>query len=175
MARGCAMEISNETLKIKRVGFPIHFGVKMSQHPNAEHPGSAEQRDKERGQLLKLLWFYWSGIVLATVGELIFLFGSSAGAQGVTGGLSNTTMVVGGFVAVMWLGVALVFWTRFGGNGVPTALFCWMLAKGSAVLSMVTFFLDPNWQFSFVILGGFLVIMGYLQPPVFLPETPQQS
>jgi len=136
---------------------------------------SAEQQEKERGQLLMLLWFYWSGIVLATVGELIFIFWSSTGAQGVTGGLSNTTMVVGLFVSVMWLGVALIFKTRFGGDGVPTALFCWMLAKGSAILGMVTFFLDPNWQFSFVIVGGFLVIMGYLQPPVFLPEIPQES
>lgn len=132
---------------------------------------SAEQQEKERSQLSVLLWFYWVGIVLATVGELSFIFWSGEGAEGATGGLSNTTLVVAFFVFVMWSGVAVIYKTRFGGNGVPTAFFCWMLAKGSAILGIVTFFLDPNWQFSFAIVFGFLVIMGLLQPPVFLPEA----
>jgi len=135
---------------------------------------TAEQQEEEREQLAVLLWVYWTGIVVATVGELSFVFWSSEGASGATGGLSNTTLVVGFLVAMMWMGVALIYKTRFGGDGVPTAMFCWMLAKGSAILGMVTFFLDPNWQFSFAIVGGFLVIMGLLQPPVYLPEPPQE-
>lgn len=131
---------------------------------------SADQQELERKQLSLLLWWYWFGIVAATAGELAFVFWSSAGASGPTGGLSNTTLVVGVMVAFMWLGVAVIYLTRFGGNGVPTAFFCWMLAKGGAILGLVTYFLDPNWQFTFALVGGFLVIMGLLQPPVFLPE-----
>jgi hypothetical protein len=129
-------------------------------------------QQRERRELTALMWFFWAGILMATVGELSLIFLSGEGAHPGSESLSNATILISAFVVLLWTGIGVIHKTRFGGGGMPTAIFCWMLAKGSAVLGMVTFFLEPNWIFTGAIMGGFLLLMGLLQPTSFLPEKP---
>lgn len=123
---------------------------------------------RESQELLTLMWFFWAGILMATIGELVLIFLSGDGAPPGPVMLSNATIFICVVVAGIWVSIWRIFTRRMGGGGMPTAIFCWMLAKGSAVLGLVTFFLEPNRLFTTVILVGFLVIMGTLQPPQFL-------
>lgn len=125
-----------------------------------------EQR--EQRELLALMWFFWAGILMATVGELTLIFMSTEGAHASAGGVSYPTIFILVVVGFLWSLVALIHRYQFGGGGMPTAIFCWMLAKGSAVLGIVTFFLEPNWMYTGGIMAGFLVIMGLLQPPNYM-------
>ena len=130
---------------------------------------------REYRELLALMWFFWTGILMATVGELTLIFMSSEGAYREANGLSYPTIFILVVVAFLWLLVVLIHRHQFGGGGMPTAIFCWMLAKGSAVLGIVTFFLEPNWIYTGGIMAGFLVIMGLLQPPNYLPNPDYES
>lgn len=127
---------------------------------------------RETQELLTLMWFFWGGILMATVGELMLIFLSGDGAQPGPVTLSNATIFICVVVLGIWVSIWRIYTRRMGGGGMPTAIFCWMLAKGSAVLGLVTFFLEPSRLFTAVILVGFLLIMGVLQPTGFLAEKP---
>ncbi len=130
-------------------------------------PDPADAR--ERRELTQLLWFFWVGIVLAVIGEavLVFLMKSMA-ADNAAGWANTSTLVVGGLAVTMWGLSAFIYRKRLGGGGMSTALMCWMLAKGTAILAFVMYFLVPDWGYTAILMSGFLVSMGLLQPPNFL-------
>lgn len=126
--------------------------------------------EQERRELNALLWFFWAGIIFATIGESVLVFLMKSNARGASGLQNSNTIVVAALAVGMWGLIAAIYRKKLGGGGMPTALFCWMLAKGSAILGFVMYFLEPGWGYTWMLLVGFLTIMGLLQPPKFLPQ-----
>lgn len=126
---------------------------------------SDSHTETERRELRALLWFFWVGILLATGGESVLVFMLETSASEMAGNIH--AFVVGFLAALMWFAVALVYRRKIGGGGFATAIFCWMLAKGSAILSFVMYFLAPGWTYTSLTLAGFVVIMLILRPSKF--------
>jgi hypothetical protein len=134
----------------------------------------ASTSDQERRELVSLLWFFWAGILIASLGETALVLLMDSSATGASTGLANYhTLVVALLAGLMWSAIALVYRTRFGGGGFPTAIICWMLAKGTVILGFVMYFLEPGWGYTWVLFGAFLTIMAVLRPTKFVaPSAP---
>ena len=130
---------------------------------------TSEQR--ERRELKALLWFFWGGILVASLGETALVLLMETSAEGASTGLANVhTLVVVGLAAAMWGLIALIYRNQIGGGGFPTAIFCWMLAKGTVILGFVMYFLEPGWGYTWALFGGFLTLMAVLRPTKFMAE-----
>lgn len=131
------------------------------------HIESSEQR--ERRELQALLWFFWGGILVASFGETALVLLMETSADGSSAGLANLhTLVVILLAATMWGLIALLYRKKVGGGGFPTAILCWMLAKGTVILGFVMYFLEPGWAYTWALFGGFLIVMAVLRPTKFL-------
>lgn len=129
-----------------------------------------ESRYETRGSAV-LFWFLWVGFGLATAGEVVLftMMGSGEGhGSGAVGQLpASQFAIVGFFTVAMVLLAATVKHLEFGGGGLPTAIFTWVLLKGVAITGLVVYQLASNHAYYWPFLGIFAVGMLLANPRSF--------
>lgn len=128
----------------------------------------------ERRELTSLLWFFWIGLLIASGVEssLVFLMRRAPSVASGAGSGTHAAVTIA-LAVLLWIAAALAYRKRLGGGGLATALICWMLAKGSVILSFVMYFLAPTWSYTWLLLGGFISLMLVLRPGKFVAARPR--
>jgi hypothetical protein len=131
---------------------------------------SASSDGRESGGRTALIWALWGGIVFAVVGESLLFLLADASSDASTSGLAGPHLFVSiGFALLASAGAAFVYARSLAGEGLPTALLCWMLLKSVAITGLVAHQLGGSTSAVAPFFGVFAIGMGLSNPSRFRP------
>ena len=128
--------------------------------------------DYETGGGEVLMWALWSGLGVATLGEiLLFVSMDAAETAGRTiegiGIPAGQLTVVASLSALMVVLAFLAKAKEVGGGGLPTAMISWMLVKSVGISGLVVYQLANNHVLYWPFLGVFIIGMLIFNPTRF--------
>lgn len=127
----------------------------------------SEREYESRGSEV-LFWVLWSGLGLATAGEVVLFTLMDPAGGGPEGHLPLSQFAIVGTFSVAMVAIAAVVKRRdIGGGGFPTAMICWMLLKSVAISGLVVYQLAANHAYYWPFLAVFVVGMLLANPRQF--------